>query len=269
MRATLLVEHIFRQSRVIQRIRLWHDSARIDFVTELDWHESHFLLKAAFPVAIHSRDATYDIQWGTVDRPTHRRTSWDYAMFEVTGHQWCDLSEAGYGVALMNNCKYGYDVRGNVMRLTLVKCATMPDPGADNGRHLFTYAIYPHEGDWTNGVRAAAADLNSPVYAKPVQGRGTPGQGEPLVTVAGGPVLVETIKPAEDRHGVIVRAYEPQGWRGEVTFSFDRDVARIDEVNLLEDPGEVLRLSGSRAVALSFKPHEIKTLRILFNTLED
>ncbi|MEM9852217.1 MAG: glycoside hydrolase family 38 C-terminal domain-containing protein, partial [Pseudomonadota bacterium] len=264
LRATLLVEHIFRQSRVIQRIRLWHDSARIDFVTELDWHESHFLLKAAFPVNVHSRDATYDIQWGTVDRPTHRRTSWDYAMFEVTGHQWCDLSEAGYGVALMNNCKYGYDVRGNVMRLTLVKCATMPDPGADNGRHLFTYAIYPHEGDWTNGVRAAAADLNSPVYAKPVDGRGTPGQGEPLVTVAGGPVLVETIKPAEDRQGVIVRAYEPQGWRGEVTLTFDRDVARIEEVNLLEDPGEVLNLTGLRGVAISFKPHEIKTLRVVF-----
>ncbi|MDJ1007706.1 MAG: glycoside hydrolase family 38 C-terminal domain-containing protein [Paracoccaceae bacterium] len=264
LRATVLVEHLFRRSRVRQRIQLWHNSRRIDFATELDWHESHFLLKAAFPVAVRSRKATYDIQWGTVERPTHRRTSWDYAMFEVPGHKWCDLSEAGYGVALLNDCKYGYDVRDSVMRLTLVKCATMPDPGADNGRHVFTYSLYPHTGGWTNGVRAAAADLNSRVYAKPVAATGRAGKGEPLVTVSRQNVIVETVKPADDGEGVVFRLYEAEGRRGEATLTFDRDVARATLTDLLEDPLAALPLVSDRALRVALGPHEIKTLRVAF-----
>ncbi len=264
LRATLLIEHLFRQSRVIQKIRFWHNSRRIDFVTELDWQESHFLLKAAFPVNVQSRMATYDIQFGTVERPTHRRTSWDYAMFEVTGQKWCDLSESGYGVALLNNCKYGYDVRSNVMRLTLVKCATMPDPGADNGRHFFTYSLFPHVGDWSNGVRAAAADLNSTAYAKPVVGTGAVGRGEPLISVSSEAIIVETIKPAEDKNGVVFRLFEGRGSRGDTDVTFDRDVVSVQEVNLLEDPGTVLKMSNHRSLSLTFAPHEIKTLRVVF-----
>jgi len=264
LRATVLVEHQFRRSFLRQRIRLWHNSRRIDFATELDWHESHFLLKAAFPVTVHNRVATYDIQWGTVERPTHRRTSWDYAMFEVPGQKWCDLSEAGYGVALLNDCKYGYDVRGNVMRLTLVKCATMPDPGADNGRHVFTYSLFPHEGGWTNGVRAAAADLNSRVYAKRVSATGGASRGEALVTASRRNVIVETVKPADDRRGVIFRAYEGEGCRGEAVLTFDRDIARAEVTDLLEDRLGGLTPETPRQLRLAFGPHEIRTIRVEF-----
>ena len=106
------------------------------------------LLKAAFPVDVMSPAATFDVQWGNVERPTHRNTSWDWARFETCAHKWADLSEGNYGVALLNDCKYGYDIHDNVIRLTLLKSATNPDANADQGEHWMTYSLLPHEGDW-------------------------------------------------------------------------------------------------------------------------
>jgi alpha-mannosidase len=122
-------------------------SMRVDFETEVDWHETHLLLKAAFPVDIRAARADFDIQWGQIDRPTHRNTSWDAAQFEVPGAEMGGSERGDYGVALLNDCKYGYDVRGDVLRLSLIKSATMPDSGADQGHHRFTYALLPHAGD--------------------------------------------------------------------------------------------------------------------------
>ena len=147
LRGTLRLVWRFGRSTICQRLRIYATLPRIDFITEADWHEERVLLKAAFPVNVRSTRATYEIQFGSLERPTHWNTSWDWARFEVSGHRWADLSEGNYGVALMNDCKYGYDIKDQVMRLTLIKSAIRPDPLADKGYHQFTYSLLPHAGD--------------------------------------------------------------------------------------------------------------------------
>ncbi|MEM6467599.1 MAG: glycoside hydrolase family 38 C-terminal domain-containing protein, partial [Pseudomonadota bacterium] len=196
-RVALRVTHRFGVSNLTQLIRLSSATRQIDFVTQVDWHETHTLLKVAFPVNVLSPRATYDIQWGHIERPTHRNTSWDAAMFEVCGHQWADLSDGGFGVALLNDCKYGHDIHNNVMRLSLIKSATMPDVGADQGPHAFTYALLPHAGGWQGEVQAAAAALHHPV-------RVTGGaERPPFVACAQPNVVIETLKPADFGPGFV------------------------------------------------------------------
>ncbi len=258
IRASLRIERKFQSSTVSQRVRLHHHSKRIDFVTEVDWHETHVLLKVAFPVNILATMATYEIQWGAIMRPTHRNTPWDYAKFEVPAQRWADLSEADYGVALINDCKYGYDIRDNVMRLSLIKSATMPDIGADQGRHVFTYALFPHRGDWRHGVLAQAADLNRPLRLVP----GKPGHETALVECDAPNIVIETIKPAENGKGWILRFYEAHRRRGPVTLTFAREVTSVRRVNLLEDPGAPLPVVDGQ-VTLTVTPFEIVSLHVL------
>ncbi len=166
VRATVEVIHTFLASRITQRISLWRNSPRIDFATEVDWHEHQLLLKAAFPVAINNARATYEIQFGSVERPTHRNTSWDIARFEVCAHRWVDLGEGGYGVSLLNDSKYGHDIHDTIMRLTLLKSGVYPDPHADQGLHRFTYSLLPHSGDWRDAQTVRRAyELNVPVLS--------------------------------------------------------------------------------------------------------
>ncbi len=157
------VTNRYRSSEVRQRIRFYTDSRQIDFVTNADWREKQVLLKAAFPVDVYAPRGAYDIAFGNIERPTHRNTSWDKAKFEVSAHKWADLSETGYGVSILNDCKYGYDIKDNVMRITLIKCAEWPDPDADLGAHEFTYSLFPHTGSRREGLTVRAArGLNSP-----------------------------------------------------------------------------------------------------------
>lgn len=130
---------------------MYNDIPRIDFNNKIDWKEKQILLKVAFPVDIHADKATYEIQFGNIERPTHWNTSWDYARFEVPAHKWADLSEGGYGVSLLNDSKYGYDIKDLVMRLTLLKSAIYPNEEADKEIHEFVYSLYPHKGDWKDG----------------------------------------------------------------------------------------------------------------------
>jgi alpha-mannosidase len=153
---TLEISRQILNSQVVQRISLAHNSPRLDFETTVDWRERHIFLKAAFPVDVLSPTATYEIQWGNVQRPTHRNTSWDWARFETCAQKWVDLSEGGYGVSLLNNGKYGHDIHGNVMRLSLLRSPTSPDPQADQGEHRFTYSLYPHTGGWDERTLAEA-----------------------------------------------------------------------------------------------------------------
>ncbi|MDJ0825394.1 MAG: glycoside hydrolase family 38 C-terminal domain-containing protein [Rhodobacter sp.] len=256
IRAAVRIERRFRSSTITQHVRLHHHSKRIDFDTEVDWHETHTLLKVAFPVAILAPTATYEIQWGVIERPTHRNTPWDYAKFEVPAQRWADLGEGGYGVALLNDCKYGYDIRENVVRLSLIKSATMPDPVADQGRHVFTYALLPHTGDWRNGVPAQAMDLNRPLRLVAGQGGGLPA---PPVRCAAENVVIETLKPAEDGPGFVVRLYEAHRRRGLVTLEFGRPVETVRRCTLLEDPGDALPLVNG-TVTLDLRPFEIVSL---------
>ncbi len=165
LRAAVRIERAFGESSIVQHIALCAGSARIDFDTEIEWQESHKFLKVAFPVNVRSPRATYEIQFGHIERPTHYNTSWDMARFEVCAQKWADLSEGDYGVALLNDCKYGYDIHGNVMRLSLLRAPTAPDRQADRGHHEFIYALLPHGGDFRKGgVIEQACALNMPLH---------------------------------------------------------------------------------------------------------
>ncbi len=250
LRASVRLKRTYRQSTVEQIIRLTSDSARIDFVTDIDWHETHLLLKVAFPVNVASPRATYEIQWGSIERPTHRNTLWDYAKFEVPAQKWADLSEGDYGVALLNDCKYGYDIRENVMRLSLIKAATMPDPVADQGRHLMTYALLPHQGDWRGDVMDAAYALNRPLRLCQAASRA------PFVTSNPENFVVETIKPAEEGSAIVLRGFEACRQRGSVTLHFAETFRRISSCNLLEERQSVLAENSNR-VSFEIAPFQI------------
>jgi alpha-mannosidase len=265
LRATVELRRAFRNSSLVQRISLTRGSARIDFDTEVDWHETHLLLKAAFPVSVRAARAEFDIQWGQIDRPTHRNTSWDAAQFEVPAQKWADLSEGDFGVALLNDCKYGYDVRGDVLRLSLIKSATMPDATADQGHHRFRYALLPHVGDTRLEVRAEAYALNYPprVFAGPGDGEAATGW---LVRCDDPRVVIETVKPADDGRGVVVRLFEAHNTRGTVKLRLHDHVAAVSRTDLLEAAEAPLEVRNGQ-VSLTVRNYEIVTLRLLLPDL--
>ena len=262
LRQALEIKRKILNSEYTQRISLSHRSARLDFDTVIQWNERHVLLKVAFPVDMLSPQATYEIQWGNVQRPTHRNTSWDWARFETCAHKWADLSEGGYGVSLLNDCKYGHDIQGNVMRLTLLRSPTQPDPEADAGEHHFTYSLFPHAGGWEQHTQAEAYALNDPLIAWRGKGRAKAHtQIHPLVRVERSNVVVETIKCAEDGDGVIVRLYESQRSRGPVDLWFAYPLQEAWETNLLEEDQSSLYVDGNQ-VAFELKPYQILTVRL-------
>jgi alpha-mannosidase len=273
LRATIELRRRILNSRVVQCISLAHHSPRLDFRTIVDWQESHILLKVAFPVDVLSPTATYEIQWGNIQRPTHRNTSWDWARFEACAHKWVDLSEGGYGVSLLNDCKYGHDIRDNVLRMTLLRSPTVPDPRADLGEHRFTYSLLPHDGGWDERTVAEAYALNDPLvvesFPATAAGQEPPGepaaawQGDSLVflSVDAPNVVVETIKNAEDGQGLIVRLYESQRRRGRFTLTAPFPLAEAWRTNLLEENQERLHVSGHR-LELEIRPFQILTLRL-------
>ncbi len=263
LRVALEIKRKYRHSKIRQTIYLYRDSKRIDFDTWIDWAEQHTLLKAAFPVDVLSPTATFDVQWGNVQRPTHRNTSWDWARFETCAHKWADLSEGNYGVALLNDCKYGYDIHDNVIRLTLLKSATNPDPFADQGEHVMVYSLLPHVGDWRDEVLPAAYDLNDPIIVQRVNGgSGSTQSLSSLVSVSAPNVVIETIKWAEDGNGLIVRMYEDQRNRGSVTLKAGFALADAYHCNLLEENGQQVQIQNDQ-VQLDITPYQIITLRLV------
>ncbi|MDQ3793432.1 MAG: alpha-mannosidase, partial [Actinomycetota bacterium] len=166
LRASVCVERRWRGSRILQTYRLLAGLRRLEIETHVDWRERQVLLRALFPLNVRFHEATFETMYGAVKRPTHRNTSWDAARFEVSAHRYCDLSEPGYGVALLNDGKYGHSARGNVLGISLLRSPLYPDPLADEGEHRFTYSLLPHPGDWTEaGVTREAFALNSPLFA--------------------------------------------------------------------------------------------------------
>ncbi|GIP24090.1 alpha-mannosidase [Paenibacillus sp. J22TS3] len=258
LRTVIRFEWKYSKSTLSQNMIVYANSRRIDFVTEADWHERQQLLKVAFPVNIRATEATYDIQYGNVKRPTHWNTSWDAARFETVGHQWADLSDKGYGVSLMNDCKYGYDIKNNVLRLSLIKCAIHPDTEADQGYHTFIYSLFPHTGDWLQGdtVRSAWA-LNNPLrVAEGVQT--TPSLS--MFRLSRSTAMISAVKKSEDRNRVIVRVHDFSGTRSSLTLESDLKIASWTECNLMEQPeGEV---STDPRITFVLEPYEIKTFEI-------
>ena len=268
LRVTLQITRRILNSEYVQRISLYHHASQIVFDTEILWCERSILLKTAFPVAVLSPTATYEIQWGNVERPTHWNTSWDWARFESCAQKWVDLSEGDYGVSLLNDCKYGHDIRDNVMRLSLLRGTTEPDPEADLGTHRFTYALLPHTGRVGEQTIAAAYALNDPLIVshQPLrrQDAGAPKSTlqQSLIRVNRSNVVIETVKWAEDGDGIIVRCYESQRQRGEVTFTTSFLLDRVERVNILEEKQDELTTDGSR-VSLFVMPYQIITLRFV------
>ena len=200
----------FGRSRFTQRMVLDAGSRVLRFESEVDWREVHKLLKVAFPVTVSADDATYEIQFGHLRRPTHANSNQAKAMFEVCAQRWADLGDRNYGVALINDCKHGYDIHGSTMRLSLLRAPTHPDPNADQGSQRFTYALMPHPGDFrAAGVIEAAEDLNAPLRA--VFTDLPNGEARSLIEVDTRQVIIEAIKLAEDSNAVIVRLYEAWG----------------------------------------------------------
>jgi alpha-mannosidase len=255
-RAAIRITRKFRNSTIVQTLRLWSNSARLEFQTEIDWHDRRILVKARFPLAIRSERATFECAHGVVSRATHRNTSWEQARFEVPAHRFADLSEHGYGVALLNDGKYGHHALGNELGLSLLRSPVYPDPLADEGRQSFTYALYPHAGDWLTGaVLAEAEDLNRPLLAAPV--KATADSLWRAVAVDGLQLGLSAFKAAEDGGSLILRTYEPAGARGQPRITLPEGWRITEEVNLLED--------ATGPADLAFTPFKLHSWRIVRN----
>jgi alpha-mannosidase len=265
LRAAVRVKRAWRDSRIVQTYQLLASSRRLDIETHVEWHERQILLRALFPIQVRSHEGTFETMYGVVRRPTDRNTSWDVARFEVSAHRFADLSETGYGVALLNDGKYGHSARDNVLGISLLRSPMHPDPLADEGEHRFTYSLLPHEGDWAEaGVVGEAFALNSPlcvVDAAPNTG-GLPSESG-LVAVEGVALALGSLKRAEDGHGLILRFYEPHGARGKSVLGFMGEIKRAERINLLEEAAEgpVLTAEGCM-LRVEVRPFEVLTLRI-------
>ena len=266
VRAGVEIVRRWEGSTIRQRILLYASMPLIEFQTHIDWHHRQVLLKAAFPLAVHNTQASYEVAFGHVQRPTHRNTSWDAARFEVSGHRWADLSEADYGVSLLNDGKYGHDCLGSMLRLTLLKSGIMPDPLADEGAHRFSYALLPHGPGWSiaDTVREAYA-FNLPACGMLVDGqRGEAPAPGSLVSSTYGNAVVDTVKVAEDGDGLIVRVYECANGRGPVALRFAHAIASAQSVTILEEPDAAAGALDISDAELRFtlSPFQVRTFRI-------
>jgi alpha-mannosidase len=264
LRATIEVRRKILSSTIIQHISLAHNSSRIDFHTQIDWKDRNTLLKVAFPVEVLSPTATYEIPWGDIQRPTHSNTSWDWAKFEVPAQKWVDLSEGGYGVSLLNDSKYGHDIHGNVIRLTLLRSPSYPDPSADLGEHEFVYSMLPHGSDWKLNTIAEAYMLNDPLitYVQPRSSDIKIDTQVPFFQVDQQNVIIETIKAAEDGQGLIIRIYESQRKRCKCVLTAGFNISEAFRTNLLEDNLHSLEIEGNRLM-FEIKPYQIITIRLI------
>ncbi|HLZ30660.1 MAG TPA: glycoside hydrolase family 38 C-terminal domain-containing protein [Chloroflexota bacterium] len=255
---------IGERSHIVQRLCVYARSPRIDFVSDVDWQERQSLLKVAFHTGIRNRRATYEIQFGTIDRPTHQNTSWEQAAFEVPAQRWADLSDAHHGVALLADCKHGYSVRDDTLWLSLLKGAIDPDPDADRGQHHFTYSLLPH-GAGLDDVRRAGYSLGRPLLWRREAAHAGPLPARFSLANASEPgVVVETAKWAEDEEALIVRLYEADGGdTRNARLALGVVPTAVDQVDLLERNPRPLELPDPRQeVALELRAREIKTLRV-------
>lgn len=262
-RAGLKITRTYSNSKIVQTIFVYEHIDKIDFDTFIDWKESHLVLKTAFPVDINTNKATYDIQFGSVERPTHKNTSWDAARFEVCAHKYCDLSEYGYGVSLLNDCKYGHAIHNGVMSLTLLKCGTFPDPTADKCEHSFTYSLYPHSGDYREaGTIKKAYELNVPMTAVKVsENKGTLPCEYSFLSLDAENIIFETVKKAEDGDDIILRGYECFNKRTDVTLTLGVPVTHAYICDMLENEETEIPVTDGK-ISLSFKPFEIITVKL-------
>ena len=253
-RAAVRIVRKFRNSTVTQTYALEANGTRLDIETEIDWRDRHCLLRSLTPVDVRATHATFEHAGGVVERTTHDNTSWDAAQFEVPAHRFCDMSEPGFGVALLNDAKYGHSAKGNILGLSLVRGPIYPDPLADEGGQRFTYSLYPHAGDWHDGrVREEAEDLNQPLFGTTASG--VHHFADNLIGTHGIEAALMCLKPAEDGEGLILRVHEPAGRRGDFEVHVPDGWTLSEPLNLLEEPME-------RGEGPGLRPFEVRSWRL-------
>jgi len=261
-RAAIRVARHWQNSKFVQTIRLEGDQVDID--NEIDWHESHVLLKAAFPLAASGPFATYEIPYGTIDRPTTRNNSWEKAQFEVEAIRWADLGDGKHGLSVLNQTKYGYDAVGNTLRLTLLRSPKWPDPDADMGHHHFHYALYPHTGTWKDALTVRHGyEYNYPLTAVVTTAHaGSLPASHSFASVGPENVVLTAVKKAEDAKGLIFRVYEWAGKETTAEFHVPPGATGATVTNLMETPeGAPLAVVGD-VVKAPIHPYEILTIRV-------
>ena len=266
LRAILRVKKHFQTSTFIQDLVLNASSPRLDVNMSADWNEKHILLKVAFPVNAQSGFATFDIPYGSIERPTTRNTPAEKAKFEVPAIHWADLSDSALGFSLLNDCKYGYDAKGNVLRLSLLRSPEWPDPHADEGHHEFTYSLYPHAGTWRDAQTVRQGyGLNYPLLPfTTTSHQGVLPGSHSFLTLNAENVVLTALKKAEDGNDLVVRFYEAFGKAGDVRIQFSSAVDSASDANLLEVPNGPLQVQGE-TVTVHTNPYEIKTIRVHFS----
>jgi alpha-mannosidase len=239
----------------------------VEVDNDIDWHERHTLLKAAFPLAASSPQATFEIPYGSIQRPTTRNNSIEKAKFEVPALRWADLGDGNNGFSLINDSKYGYDALGNLLRLSLLRGPTWPDPDADQGEHHSAYALYPHAGSWKQALTMRRGyDFNYHLVAMQV----APHEGKlpsdlSFVKAAPDNVIVTAVKKTEDGNGFLIRYFEWAGKPADVTLTLPPGIVSATEANLMEKPeGPELQVTGGTQVKAHISPYEIQTVIVRY-----
>lgn len=268
IRGCIKISRSYLSSSIDQYIYFYNDLYCIDIKNEVDWKESQILLKNYFPVDVNATEATFDIQYGNVKRPTHFNTSWDFAKFEVCAHKWVDLSEDDYGLSILNESKYGYSIHDGVIGLTMLKSGIYPNKDADKEFHSFSYSLCPHSGDFKDGETVQKAyTFNNPyeVVVKQNNGGKLPTEMS-FVSTDSENIVIEVVKEQEDSNDTIVRLYEYCNRRGSVTLQFDKEIGFISEIDMLEKSEYDLIIDklDDKKVSFEVKPFEIKTLLVRF-----
>lgn len=265
VRAVYKVDRKFRNSVMSEYYIIYADLERIDIEYKTDWKEKHVIIKADYPVDVNAVKATYDIQFGNIERSTTENTTWEFAQFETSMHKWADLSDNSFGLSVLNDCKYGCAVKDGHIRPTLLRCATNPNPDQDREYHEFTFSLYPHSGAVASSeVYNEAYNVNYPVYAVASSAhKGTLPAEYSFVSADKCNIIAETVKIAEDGDAVIVRAYEAHNSKTPCTLTFGDSFKAAYECNMLEeDDNEIARDADS--ISTVFKPFEIKTFKLVF-----
>ncbi|MGD0446148.1 MAG: glycoside hydrolase family 38 C-terminal domain-containing protein [Edaphobacter sp.] len=266
LRKTIRVTRTWQSSHFIQDISLDAGADTVVIDNDIDWHETHVLLKAAFPLAATAPKATYEIPYGSIERTTTRTNSWEKAKFEVPAQRWADLGDANHGLSLLNDVKFGYDAEGNTLRLTLLRSATWPDEVADKGRQQFRYALYPHAGSWKQAQTVRRGyELNDPLKAEQVfPHTGSLPAEHSFVSIENPNVVLTAVKKAEDSDALIFRMYEWAGTPTEVKLHIPPGATSATETDLMEKPeGAALNLTGD-TITVPIKPYEILTLEATY-----
>lgn len=264
LRASVRVERHFQNSKFTQEIVLYAGSPRVEIVTDADWHEKHILIKAGISIPEGTTRATYEIPYGSIERPTTRNTPEEKAKFEVPALRWADISSADgkSGVSLLNENKYGYDAKANNLRISLLRSPEWPDPHADEGHHHFSYAFYPHSADWKQNTFRQGYEFDYKLIAMQVPSHdGEMPRQWSFITADAPNVIVTAVKQAEDSSALVVRMYEIEGKKADVKLTFGRMVQSANDGNLMEAVGSSLN-SARNVVTTSVTPYEIKTLLV-------